>query len=103
MVKRIAAVVFGALAGVLLWHSVQWIRHQIHEADVIAVETCEPSKFIDCVGYMPRAPEPKVPASCRDWLTGERRGGALLSDCLSAARRHERGGEGRAVVIAGST
>jgi hypothetical protein len=102
MVKRIAAAIVGALTGVVLWHAAQWVRYQIHEADVIAVETCEPTEFIDCVGYMPRAPEPKVPAPCRDWLADGRRGGAVLSDCLSAARRYERG-EGRAAAIAGST
>ncbi len=98
MVTRAVAVVVGALAGVLLWYAVQWVRVQAHESSVITVETCEPGALVDCVAYEAPAPMDEAPQPCKDWLAdGATR--AALSQCLHGIARARDGESG----IAGST
>lgn len=90
MVKRMIAMLLGALAGGLLWAAVAWLRSPVEaSADPIAVEHCLQDAFIDCVSNEMPAAAPEVPATpepCKDWLSDDA-DIAALSSCLREARR----------------
>jgi hypothetical protein len=91
MVKRAIAIALGAVAGVLLWHVVEWIRTPVEaDADPVSVENCLRGALVDCAEFeAPLAPIPApepIAGPCKDWLTGEA-DAAALSQCLMEARR----------------
>lgn len=114
MVKRVVAMLLGALAGIVLWHAVDWLRSPVEaEADSVSIENCVRDAYVDCVSdgeVSPAAPDeaPREPVAqpCKDFLS-EDAGVAALSACLHEVRR---GGDGehnkavkRAQLIAGSS
>ncbi len=90
MVKRVIAMLLGALAGALLWGAVAWLRSPVEaSADPIAVEHCLQDAMIDCVSNEIPSAVPEAPAvagSCKDWLLDDA-DIAALSKCLHDARR----------------
>ena len=51
MVKRVVAMLSGALAGAVLWAAVAWLRSPAEaSADPIAIEHCIRDAYVDCVG-----------------------------------------------------
>ena len=56
MVKRAVAMALGALAGVLLWYAVDWVRSPAEE-DAISIENCVRDAYVDCVGQDEALPE----------------------------------------------
>ena len=92
MVKRAVAMALGALAGVLLWYAVAWVRSPAEE-DAISIENCVRDAYVDCVSQdeaLPEAPTeaPNEPVAqpCKDFLN-EEAGVEALSQCLHEARR----------------
>jgi hypothetical protein len=92
MVKRAVAMVLGALAGVLLWHAVAWVRASA-EPDAISTENCVRDAYVDCVGQgealpnlQDELPSEPVAQPCKDFLS-EGAGVAALSQCLHEVRR----------------
>lgn len=114
MVKRVVAMLLGALAGIVLWHAVDWLRSPVEaEADSVSIENCVRDAYIDCVSEdeaFPTAPEevPREPVAqpCKDFLS-EGAGVAALSACLHEVRRGDDAGRvkafQRAQLIAGSS
>jgi hypothetical protein len=91
MVKRVVAMLIGALAGVALWYAVDWVRSPAEaEADSVSIENCVRDAYIDCVSEdeaFPTTPEaPLIAQPCKDFLS-EEAGVAALSACLHEVRR----------------
>jgi hypothetical protein len=90
MVKRVVAMLLGALAGAVLWTAIMWLRSPSEAAaDPVAIEHCIQDAYVDCVGLeAPPTPEavPGIAQACRDWLS-EDAGLKALSQCLHDARR----------------
>ena len=88
MVKRVIAIVAGALAGTVLWFTVGAPLLARSHADAQS-EGCKRDDAVECVHYddapMPPAVAPTVADACKGWLSK----GALasLSQCLHDARR----------------
>jgi hypothetical protein len=113
MVKRVVAMLLGALAGVALWYVVDWVRSPVEaEADSVSIENCIRDAYVDCVGAdeafpaAPEAPNEPVAQPCKDFLS-EGAGVAALSACLHEVRRgnnaeHVNAAK-RAQLIAGSS
>lgn len=113
MVKRVVAMLIGALAGTALWYAVAWLRSPVEaEADPISIENCARDAYVDCVSeddafhVAPEAPSEPVAQPCKDFLN-EDAGVAALSACLHEVRRGEDAGRvktlQRAQLLAGSS
>jgi len=111
MVKRVVAMLLGALAGVVLWYVVDWVRSPAEaEADSVSIENCVRDAYVDCVSYddvlpTPEAPREPVARPCKDFLS-EDAGVAALSACLHEVRGDDAGrvkAFRRAQQIAGSS
>ena len=89
MVKRVIAIVAGALTGTVLWFTVGAPLLARPLADVHS-EGCKRDDAVECVHYDDVAPTqlaapPAVADACKGWLS---RGAlASLSQCLHDARR----------------
>ena len=112
MVKRVVAMVLGALAGIVLWHAVEWLRSPV-EADAVSIENCARDAYIECVSAdeglsaTPEdAPSEPVAQPCKDFLSADA-GVAALSACLHEVRRGNDAGRvkafQRAQLITGSS
>jgi hypothetical protein len=91
MVKRAVAMALGAIAGMLLWHFVDWVRSPAAaDEDTVNFENCLRDALVDCAEFdEPWAPAPApepIAAPCKDWLSGDPEA-AALSQCLMEARR----------------
>ena len=86
MVKRILAVLLGALAGAGLWFGVAKLRAIAAEQDTVVVHDCADAGLMNCVGFA--APAGQTPEACKAWLKSDGDLGAL-SACLQARRARE--------------
>lgn len=114
MVKRVVAMLLGALAGIVLWYAVDWVRSPAEaEADSVSIENCVRDAYVDCVGQDEAFPDaqdaaPRMPLAqpCKDFLNDDA-GVAALSACLHEVRRANDAGRGKALrraqLIAGSS
>ena len=86
MVKRVIAIVAGALVGTVLWFTVGAPLLARPHADAHS-EGCKRDDAVECVHYddAPAQPAATVADACKNWLSK----GALasLSQCLHDARR----------------
>lgn len=100
MVKRVVAMLIGAIAGTALWYGVAWLRSPVEaDADPISIENCVRDAYIDCVGageaFPEEAPREPVAQPCKDFLS-EGAGVGALSACLHEVRRGSDGERAKA-------
>lgn len=103
MVKRVIAMLIGAIAGTALWYGVAWLRSPVEaEADSVSIENCMRDAYIDCVSEgetFPAAPDeaPREPVAqpCKEFLS-EGAGVGALSACLHEVRRGNDGERAKA-------
>mgnify|MGYP000878748367 CR=1 FL=1 len=86
MVKRLVAVLLGALAGAGLWFGVAKLRAIAAEQDTVTVDGCADAGLMNCVDY--EAGTAATPEACKVWLRSD---GDLkaLSACLHERRARE--------------
>ena len=96
MVKRAIAAFIGAIVGALFWLGFHAVLSALPHADP-STHACENGPLVDCVRYeAPVEPPPLkearegILAPCKGWLEADRGSIAQLSECLHAARAHDR-------------